>query len=379
MARRLNARGEPLASPVTLGISSSVIGDEQLTYGGGQYLAVWQDGGRIVAARIDASGGVIDANPIAVRTITGASRLGAASDGHDFFVVWSERTAVFGAIVTSGGQVLPPRLLVTVSTQAIATEPVVTFDGTNYVAAYEVTEVPRVCGNPCRALTRIESVRIGHDGTTIDGSPVPVASDVAQIGRISIAGGGGNSLLAYTDGTNVFTTILRDGPTFIAATPSVVFSWTDAVAPSVIWTGSGYLLALRFTSNFYDPDGGSEWYVGAMRVAADGTRGDMTAIATGASADLALESAGVAALPGSAVFAVSEARNAGEAPRAVAYTLTELRPFTAPPVITPVPTPTPQPTPTPTPEPTPQPQPTPPPQPQPTPRAPSRPHAAPHQ
>jgi protocatechuate 3,4-dioxygenase beta subunit len=117
-AGRLSLQGRVLdGSGIPIAVTNADETSPAVAWNGSTFLVVWQDHGEdnlaeddLLAVRVSAEGEVLDADPIAVSTANHAQRSpSVASDGVDFFVAWEDNRvspAIFGARVTSEGEVL---------------------------------------------------------------------------------------------------------------------------------------------------------------------------------------------------------------------------------------------------------------------------------
>jgi phosphoribosylformylglycinamidine (FGAM) synthase PurS component len=137
------------------GIAISTANDNQrypaITFGGANYLVVWQDyrygtwyGWDIYGARVNTSGVVLDINGIAISSSDNYQWYPALTfDGTNYFVVWGDRRGglpekIYGGRVSQSGTVLDPDGI-PISTVATNGQyfPSVAFDNTNYLVVWD--------------------------------------------------------------------------------------------------------------------------------------------------------------------------------------------------------------------------------------------------
>lgn len=108
-----------------------------------------------------------------------------AFDGTRFFVVWSSGSAVYGAFLSTDGDVIDPPGVITIESTE-GWRPSVSYDGANYLVAWRG---PVGDG-------QVLAKRVSAAGTILDATPIVVASDVKQR-RISVAFDGTRHLAVW--------------------------------------------------------------------------------------------------------------------------------------------------------------------------------------
>jgi hypothetical protein len=338
VARPLDRDGNPIGAPLELTRVAGSLGDHNVAFGAGgdtlgvgQYLVIWQNGSQILGSRVAAGGAAIDLAPFLIATIHGASRFGIASDGNDFLVTWADGPAVYGTVVTADARVAAALTLIPADEQFQFGEPVVAFDGTRYVVASVANVSPSFPCGGCSFDNRVKAIRVGRDGAPLEASPTTLATG-PDSGHLGIASSGRDVLVTFVSRGTVFAATLHADNTLRADLPVPLFQWFDLLSPSVTWNGGAYEVAFRYPSAGWDFDGTGEWYLGAMRLGADGSRGPLVTTITGPPRELDVEPPGLSSTSaGDIAVAVSEARAQGQMPRAVGYTLADLQPATTPP------------------------------------------------
>lgn len=165
----------------------------KLVFGGGVYLAAWDDfpsgwdSSGLTVARVAEDGTVLDPGGISLSGFAFGTNI--ASDGTNFLAVWSpDELSFYGARVTPLGQVLDPGGFFIVSDES-ASWPNVSFDGSNYVLAWshwgeEITHYV---------------TRVSPSATVLDPAPIEVSAGATPSGLPSLASNGEGTLLVWQD------------------------------------------------------------------------------------------------------------------------------------------------------------------------------------
>jgi hypothetical protein len=174
-----------------------------LTFGGGQYLAVWVDyrvGLAIYGARITVDGNSLD--PLGI-PLLGANpqapipndvyRLSVASDGADFLVVTRMDGQVRGLRVNAAGEVLDGEGFVIATPIGPAAIPSLVFDGEHYLVVWADGTWPPGPDDFVRWA------RVTPDGAVLDPEGVPAYAAAYAWLRPSVSFDGNNYLLGWTD------------------------------------------------------------------------------------------------------------------------------------------------------------------------------------
>jgi hypothetical protein len=211
------------------------------------YLAAWEAGTTIRAARFDAQGQRLDATALAVSAAGQGARV--AFDGTGYFVAWFQGNSVSASRVSTAGAIAPP------VTVGAGTDPAVASGGGTTLVVWNAGD--------------IVGVRLAADGTVLDATPLQIG--VAQNAQLkpAVSFGGGVFLVAWADQRNDATTGVAQ--TFVArVTP----------AGAVLDPGGLPLTAVgaRDGAHAVASDGNAflvSWLVNstvmAMRVGADGS------------------------------------------------------------------------------------------------------------
>jgi hypothetical protein len=127
----------------------------------------------------------------------------AAFDGTDYFVVWSDQRTggfsiggptenIFGARVAPDGTVLDANSIPITRRSGRATDPDVTFDGTNFLVVWQY--FPDVDGGPFQ----VNAARVSPSGVLLDTTPIPLVGPDEVIAGPSVAVGNGSSLVVWS-------------------------------------------------------------------------------------------------------------------------------------------------------------------------------------
>jgi len=176
-------------------ISSSLARQEtpKVAFDGTNYLLVWADYRNtglysdIYGARVTRAGVVLDAGGIAISTASGNQQYPAvAFDGTNYLVVWSSG-GVHGARVTQAGVVLDAGGIAI----SAGGRPAVAFDGANYLVVWE--------NPPGPTFIDIYGSRVSPTGAVLDPSGIAISTAMLAQERPVVAFDGTNYLVAWQD------------------------------------------------------------------------------------------------------------------------------------------------------------------------------------
>ena len=276
-------RATRLSGPAPLDDPSIVVtnpaNDQQspaIAFDGTRHLVAWADQRPgfdydIYAGRIRPSGQRLDGSGISITTASGNQiEPGVASDGTNYLVVWQhlpttrandDRSDIFGARVTRAGEVLDPEGIPIATTTDRESRPVVAFDGTNYLVAWE------------EPSGGIRATRVSKAGTVLDSAALTISPTGS---KVAVAYGAGSYLVAWTnrsDGHIIASRVGTDGSVLDPAGVTISPSARADAEPAIAFDGTSYLVAWEDNRN--DPGGD----IFAARVSPAGTVLDPSGIA----------------------------------------------------------------------------------------------------
>ncbi len=164
---------------------------------------IWAGSVDIYAARVAPDGRILDPEGIPIAT----TRLGeiapaVASDGSGWFVTWqgqqfSETSGIFGARVTSDGEVLSSTVISEASQGLAKANRSVAYDGATFLVSW-------VIGNLGGNSRDIQVARIAVDGTLLDADPILVATvfDAGEASGVDVAFDGTDWLAVWNSNSS---------------------------------------------------------------------------------------------------------------------------------------------------------------------------------
>ncbi|HAM72597.1 MAG TPA: hypothetical protein DCM86_13225, partial [Verrucomicrobiales bacterium] len=205
-ATRLDASGGVLegdAFPLSLASLNQLL--PSLCFGGGNYLAAWEDNRSglfrdIYAARVTPAGGVLEPDGILVTLSESQQHLpGMAWNGEVYLLAWREfrRTDgfdLYGTRLTTGGSILDPDGILISSQASFNSYAAIAASGNDFLVAWE-DQRP---GKDHNLLGR----RVGGDGTLLDSRELPLCTDPSDQFRASVVGTGTGWFVAWADNRN---------------------------------------------------------------------------------------------------------------------------------------------------------------------------------
>ncbi|MEQ1728372.1 MAG: hypothetical protein ABL982_08305 [Vicinamibacterales bacterium] len=244
---RVSPTGTVLDSP-SLSVSPGNTVDSSLTFGNGRYLVTSTEqtanGGLLRGVRLEPNGVAVAPNPLRLRVVANRQTAPAvASSGQSFMAVWEDdrfRT-ISGARYLGDGGLLDsaPILLSEPATQYSvgAHNPAVTFDGEQYVVAFQGPIV-----QPIRIVVR----RVAVDGGLIDATPLAISTGQRHASSPRIASNGASVLVAWSEFPNgawkVYLAELDTRARTIAVLNRAEVAGPSR-APAVVAIGADYLVA----------------------------------------------------------------------------------------------------------------------------------------
>jgi hypothetical protein len=174
-----------------------------LAFDGENCLAVWQDsrGGDhsdIYGARVTSEGVVLDTEGIAISIVAQAQSPALAFDSVSYLVVWEDyrndpdTSDIYGARVTPAGVVLDTAGIPISTAVGDQRYPALAFDGSNYLAVWEV-----VSPNP--DTSDIHGARVTPAGVVLDTAGLMISTVAGWQEPPAVASDGGNYLAVWQD------------------------------------------------------------------------------------------------------------------------------------------------------------------------------------
>jgi len=190
-----------LLDPVGISVCAAPGGQVRpaVSYGGTNYLVVWQDqrfgGADIFGARVAKSGAVLDTNGIPISTAADEQLSPAvAYDGTNYFAVWQDRRSgpydVYGARVSQTGIILDPSGVPISTARNYQCTPAVHFADSSYLVVWEDSR---------SGLYDIYGTRVTRAGTVLDTLGIPISTADGHQAMPSVSFGGADFLVLWSD------------------------------------------------------------------------------------------------------------------------------------------------------------------------------------
>lgn len=253
MAQRLGLDGAPVGPPIAIAAGPGEQGSAFVTRMGDRYLVAWVDeAGRLLGARVEATGGVLDPNGVELAPLAGIDTfgrgVGLASDGANLLATWE--VPVANVLARRFG----PDLLPLAAAQAFAgpamldSSPTAAFDGSGYVIAWENADL---------SSDVIYAARVAPDGTTV---AQPKAVYAGETFERALSSNGAQTLIAWRGAGPVFAERLDASLAPLDAQPFALSQAPNSQsAPAVSWGGTGFVAVWQDLRGIYasplGPDG----------------------------------------------------------------------------------------------------------------------------
>jgi len=236
-----------------------------VAFDGTTYLVVWEDTRGdtrdIYAARVSASGTVLDSSGIAISTAAYDQRSPAvAFDGTNYTVTWEDYRSgfewdIYGARVDTSGTVLDTSGIPLSTAAADQRYPAVAFDGVNYLVAWDDLR---------GGVEDIYAARVDTSGTVRDTAGIAVSAATGGQYSPAVAFDGKNYFVVWDDNRSAVYDIYASrvdtsGTVLDPAGIAVSTSPGDQWYPKVEYDGTKYLVV-------WDDHRGSSWDIYASRV-----------------------------------------------------------------------------------------------------------------
>ncbi|TES90384.1 MAG: T9SS type A sorting domain-containing protein [Candidatus Cloacimonadota bacterium] len=171
---RVNASGIVIDT-VDFLIASSTTRDlwsPKVIFGGKYYFVVWKEGfpgsfGRILGARVDTAGNVIDTSSIIISSFIAYFPPSVSFDGKNYFAVWGVGTFLYGARIDSSGTVLDSTDIRIAINPGSKTYTSLAFDGKRYLVVWQ---------DDRNFSFDIYGARVETSGVVVDTSVLPMVT-----------------------------------------------------------------------------------------------------------------------------------------------------------------------------------------------------------
>jgi phosphoribosylformylglycinamidine (FGAM) synthase PurS component len=251
-------------------------------YGGTDFLLAWEDdrsgsGYDIYGARVTPEALVLDSADILLsRSANDQNSPAACSNGEGFLVVWEDDRQgsgwdIYGARVTSAGEVLDPGGFVISQAAGDQRAPAVGLNGDGFLVVWEdYRRDPR--GD-------IYGARVTPEGEVLDTSGVVISPAANDQNLPAVASDGENSLVVWADFRDSVrfhihaARVTPDGAVLDSSGITVTTVPGVQYAPAVVFGGTNYLVAWQDTRS------GSDWDIYGARISPQGEVIDPTGIA----------------------------------------------------------------------------------------------------
>jgi len=235
-AARIGAQGEVLdPHGIRIRIDPDLEFPPAVASVAGTWLVTWREFNhveRILAARIDASGTLLDQTPVVLDADADSPEPDVASDGTRFFVVWRSHDEVLGRFVSSSGAPAGPARRVALrhgSYEAMNTR--VAFNGTHFLVVYGGVQAKK---------SDLYAVRVLPSGVVLDEQPVATDAD-AQEGWQAVASDGVDWMIVYR---NLYHVVARRVSADGMVGPAIELGLCDgSLRPSISFDGTRYVVA----------------------------------------------------------------------------------------------------------------------------------------
>ncbi len=222
-AQTLSAGAETAVNePTYLDLNSRT--QPSIASNGDGFLAVWNEGGRAYASRLDATGALVDTTRIVIGPVPSSERPAVASDGTDYVMAIGNDQGLFSAKVTRDGALTELRFL---EKQPGAHRLAMASDGASYLVIYEAADHSLHGALLDRDAGLRRDVRLAD--SFISGTRAVVASDRHMF------------LTAWQSAANEIHVRVLDAN----AQPSGFDYTLPGSEPEVSWDGSRYVLVRR--------------------------------------------------------------------------------------------------------------------------------------
>jgi len=304
LASRVSTAGAVLdATPITVSDAAFDQLAPDVAFDGSNYLVVWQDfrGSTrdVYASRVSPAGVVLDPSGLAVSTASRDQTSPAVVwGGTEYLVAWSDARAgpgkqdLYAARVSADGVVLDPSGFAVSVAAFNQADPAVDFDGTNFLVGWTDARDDEFAYH-------VYAARVAPDGTVLDPSGIPVATDVLMPpAPPAVVWTGRSHLVAWgtgdpsAPGDVIARRMTAAGHVEDPSGIAVSLGANSQAAPAIASDGTDELIA--WLDQRVNTDGSFEEAVYAGRVSASGQILDGTGLRLSASTTAGLGGADVA-------------------------------------------------------------------------------------
>ena len=215
-----------------------------VTFGSAHYLAVWSDGRNgygVSGTRISPSGTVLDTN-IVVTTEWGTPL--TVFDGTNYFVVWHTYYGICGRRVNEAGVVIDTNAITITTSPYYIGNHSVAFDSSNYLVVWE--EV-MAYAEP----SDIYGARVSHSGVLLDTAGIPISTQIEVQEQPVVAFDGTNYLVVWADYFGLSMRGARVSQAGIVLDTVDIFI-TVGVKPAIVYDGLNYIILFSGYGNSWD-------------------------------------------------------------------------------------------------------------------------------
>ncbi len=247
----LDQGGIPISTPGQEQTSPAVASD------GTGYLVVWQDDrsddlGDIYGARMTSQGIVLDTAGFVIAQGTDIQDQPVlCSDGSNFLVAWVTHNSSSGDYGICGARVTPQGMVLDTAGFAITQRtrplqrPALAFDGTNYLAAWEVGNIA--------SLHDICGARVTPEGILLDSSGINISKAEDSQSRPALCFDGTNFLAVWEDYLRFGIYGARVTPAgTVLDTAGFVVSQDGGQQPALCFDGANFLVVWQTYDSGYD-------------------------------------------------------------------------------------------------------------------------------
>ena len=231
-----------------------------VAFDGTNYLVIWEDtrnGLDIYGARVSQEGVVLDPAGIAISTAANSQEDPVvAFDGTNYLVVWqdmrSDSLDIYGARVNQMGVVLDPNGIAISTTASYQSNPSVAFDGTNILVVWHDFR--------SGSNSDIYGARVGQSGMVLDSAGIAISTTEDWQWSPAVAFDGTNYQIVWGEyrsgpGADIYGARVSINGTVLDTLGFAISTATSSQEyPSIAFDGTNYLVVWEDRRNSDDPD-----------------------------------------------------------------------------------------------------------------------------